>query len=92
MGDAREITERIESHTADVGTHLSSLPVACRVEDAGLEAEAEVLVEADLQVALALRRVQLVRDAHLALVARTHADRVDGGAAQLHVARVAIAQ
>ena len=62
MGDAREITERIESHTADVGTHLSSLPLSCRVEDARLEAKAEVLVEANLEVALALRRVQLLRD------------------------------
>src|SRR5207247_239966 len=82
-----------EPYAADVGTHLISLPDrSCGVEEPGLEAEAEVLVEANLEVALALRRIELVRDAHLALVARAGADRIDGGAAKLHVAGIAVAK
>src|SRR5690606_30993007 len=59
------------------------------IEDAGLETEAQILLQADPQVRLALRRGQKVIHAHLAVVGRTGADLDRRLETQLRVTRVA---
>ena len=58
------------------------------VDQAELEADGEVLLEPDLQVALALRGEQKVEGAHLAAVVGAAADDVVGAGEQLQVAGV----
>src|SRR3954462_6783097 len=61
-------------------------------EDAGLEPEAQIFGEANAQVGDPLRREDVVKCAHLAVVVGTLGDLSRAAPAQLRVARIAEAQ
>src|SRR5437879_12820686 len=65
-------------------------PLSSRVEDAGLEAEAQVLVQANPRVGLTLRFVELVESAHLGFVVGTGPDLRWAADAKLPVAGGAV--
>ena len=57
------------------------------VEHAGVQAEAQILVETDAQIGFALRLEERVQHAHLALVVRAFANGLVGDAPQLAIGR-----
>src|SRR5262249_8132146 len=62
------------------------------VEDAGRQADAQELLESDLQIGLALRRKQRMKGAHLAFVVCSTANLVGGAARKLAIRGHAVAQ